>query len=407
MIRLSLYLFVFLPIALVCNGQTPNLGVNYTFALFTAEGAFENTGETTIIGDIGTNAGIFSGFPDGKDVGTIHCIDAISLQAANDINVAYSYERNLTCETVIGSILGNNEILTPNVYCIGEATTVVGNLIFDAQGNPDAIFIIQIDGALSTAIHSTITVQNEASIQNIYWQINGAVSLGDSSLFRGTIIANGAISLMEHASLYGRGLTRAGAISLHNNIIEGITVINALPIQLVSFTAKQEGKNVLLNWVTASETNNAFFSIYCSKDGLTFVDIIKIPTNGNCTSEQYYSAVDANPFNGISYYKLNQTDRDGKSTYSKVVSVTIDDSFDFSIYPNPLTNEATVRIPNESNKSLYTLKIYSETGEEIACIKLNNTYTSFDTSNFQSGLYYFTLLENNISIQFGKLYSMH
>jgi hypothetical protein len=111
MIRLSLYLFILLPFALVCNGQTPNLGVNYTFALFTAVGAFENTGETTIIGNIGTNAGLFSGFPDGKDVGAIHCIDSVSLQAANDIDVAYSFIRNVHCDTVIGSTLGNNEIL--------------------------------------------------------------------------------------------------------------------------------------------------------------------------------------------------------------------------------------------------------------------------------------------------------
>ena len=194
---------------------------------------------------------------------------------------------------------------------------------------------------------------------------------------------------------------------MHNNNVESITIINPLPIQLESFTAKQEGKNILLNWVTASETNNAFYSIYCSKDGLTFVDILKIPTKGNCTLQQYYSAVDANPFNGISYYKLNQTDRDGKSTYSNVVTVTIDDSFDFSIYPNPIMNEATIRIPYESNNSLYTLKIYSETGVEIACIKLNNKCTSLDTRNFQSGTYYFTLLENNISIQVGKLYTMH
>jgi len=406
MIRKSLYFFVFLTFVSKSYSQSPNLGADSNFALFTAAGAFENAGATKIIGDIGNNVGTFSGFPEGTVVGSIHCIDAISEQAANDVDIAYNYVKSLTCGTVIGTTLGNDQILTPNIYCIGDATTVVGNLVFDAQGNADAIFIIQINGALSTAIHSTITLQNAASLHNIYWQINGAVDLGDSSIFRGTIVANGAINLLENATLYGRGLSRAGAISLHNNVVEGLTPMNALPIELLSFTAKQEGENVRLNWLTASETNNDFFSIPRSKDGLTFVDIIKIPAKGNCTTQQHYSSVDYNPFIGISYYKLKQTDIDGKLSYSKVVSVRIEDLFDFSIYPNPFSKKATIRIQDEANNSLYTLKIFKSTGEEVFCVNLTNQFTALDTNLFPSGLYFYTLIKNDKPIHSGKLFSM-
>ena len=405
MIRLNPYLFVFLIFVTKSYCQSPDLGVDSNFALFTAVGAFENIGATNVIGDIGNNAGVFSGFPEGTVVGTIHCIDAISLQAANDVDVAYNYLSSLTCGTVIGTTLGNNQILTPDVYCKGDATTLVGNLILDAQGNADALFIIQINGALSTATNSTITLQNAASLHNIYWQVNGAVILGDSSIFRGTIIANGAINLLERATLYGRGLTRAGAISLHNNVIEGLTPMNALPIELLSFTAKQEGKNVRLNWETASETGNDFFSIPRSKDGLSFVDIIKIPTKGNCATQQYYSAVDYNPFTGISYYKLKQTDIDGMTSYSKVVSVKIEDLFDFYIYPNPFYEDVTVKIKYESNNSRYILKMYKITGEEVIGVKLDNELTSLDTSLFPSGIYYYILFDKGILKHAGKLYS--
>jgi len=406
MIRKSLYFFVFLTFVSKSYCQSPNLGADASFALFTAAGAFENTGATTVLGDIGNNVGTFLGFPEGMVVGSIHCIDAVSVQAATDVDVAYSYLSSLTCETVIGTTLGNNQILTPNVYCIGDAASLHGNLIFDAQGNADAIFVIQINGAFSTAIHSTITLQNAASLQNIYWQINGAVELGDSSIFQGTIVANGAISLLERATLYGRGLTRAGSILLHNNDIENILPMNALPIELLSFTAKQEGENIRLDWLTASETNNDFFSIPRSKDGLTFVDIIKISAKGNCKTEQHYSAIDNNPFIGISYYKLKQTDIDGELSYSKVVSVDIEDLFDFSIYPNPFSKEITIRIQDKSNNSLYNLKLFKSSGEEIFCINLDNQFTNLDTSLFPSGLYYYTLMKNEKTIHIGKLFSM-
>ena len=407
MIFKSLYFIVFLTFVSKSYSQSPNLGTVSNFALFTSSGAFENTGATKVIGDIGNNVGTFSGFPEGTVVGSIHCIDAVSAQAANDVDVVYNYVSTLTCGSVLGSTLGNNQILTPNVYCIGEASTLVGNLVFDAQGNADAIFIIQINGALSSAIHSTITLQNDASLQNIYWQINGAVELGDSSVFLGTIVANGAISLLEHSTLYGRGLTRAGAISLHNNVIEGLSPMNALPISLLSFTANQEGENVRLNWLTASETNNDFFSIPRSKDGLSYVDILKIPAKGTCKSEQHYSAVDYNPFIGISYYKLKQTDIDGKSSSSKVVSVEMEDLFNFSISPNPFNKEITIHIQDKLNNSLYSLKLYKSSGEEVFCGNLDNQFTNLDTSLFPSGLYYYTLMKNEKTIHIGKLFSLH
>lgn len=81
------------------------------------------------------------------------------------------------------------------------------------------MFIFKINGQLSTNTFSNVILINSASLCNVYWQINGAFSLGDSSVFRGTLLINGAISLLEGSSLFGRGLSRAGAIDLHNNIV--------------------------------------------------------------------------------------------------------------------------------------------------------------------------------------------
>lgn len=199
--------------------QAPDLGATSSFAMFTAAGAFSNDGTTVVTGDIGTNVGAFTGFPPGIVIGAIHVADVISAQAAMDVATAYSDLFGLPCGLVLGTTLGGGQMLTPNTYCLGAASVLNGDLILDGECDPNAFFIFQIDGALSTAVNSTVTLTNGASLCNVYWQVNGAVSLGEGSVFRGTIIAGGAITLLEAASLEGRGLTTAGQIAMHNNVV--------------------------------------------------------------------------------------------------------------------------------------------------------------------------------------------
>ncbi|MEO5675503.1 MAG: ice-binding family protein [Chitinophagales bacterium] len=197
----------------------PDLGAAASFALFTAAGAFSNDGNTVVTGDIGTNVGAFSGFPPGIVNGEINVADITSALAAVDVLLAYSYLAGLMCDQVLGTTLGGGQILTPGVYCLGAASTINGTLTLDGQGDPNSIFVIKIDGALSTTTLSEIDLINGASACNVYFQVNGEVELGVSSVFQGTILANGAISLLDGASLNGRALSQAGAISLHNNTV--------------------------------------------------------------------------------------------------------------------------------------------------------------------------------------------
>ncbi len=215
----ALTVYVLLSLPIIVNSQAPDLGATASFAMFTAAGAFSNDGNTVVTGDIGTNVGAFTGFPPGIVIGAIHVADAISAQAATDVGTAYSDLVGLNCGMVLGTTLGGGQILTPNTYCLGAASVLNGDLVLDGECDPNALFIFQIDGALSTAVNSTVTLTNGASLCNVYWQVNGAVSLGEGSVFRGTIIAGGAITLLEAASLEGRGLTTAGQIEMHNNVV--------------------------------------------------------------------------------------------------------------------------------------------------------------------------------------------
>jgi Ice-binding-like len=183
----------------VLFGQAPNLGAAADFALFTAAGAINNTGTTVITGDIGTNVGAFNGFPPGIINGQTHVADAVSAQAASDLALAYGSISPITCGLVLSTTMGSGQLLTPNVYCLGAASTLNGELTLDAQNNPNAIFIFKIDGAFATSTNAKVTLINGANYCNIYWQINGMVTLANGTIFKGNILANGAISLLGNA----------------------------------------------------------------------------------------------------------------------------------------------------------------------------------------------------------------
>jgi len=131
---------------------------------------------------------------------------------------AYDQLSAIPCGTTLLLPLAN-QTLSPGVYCYAAAATLDGELTLNGQGNPNALFIIKIGGAFQAVSGSNVKLINSASPNNVYWQINGQFDLGNSAVFRGTIVVNGAINLLEGSTLFGRGLTKAGAINLNNNIV--------------------------------------------------------------------------------------------------------------------------------------------------------------------------------------------
>ena len=120
--------------------QTPNLGSAANFVLFSSVGAVGNTGISQITGNVGTNVGAVTGF--GNVNGVMHIGDAATAQAAIDLQAAWFYLSTLTPTSTIGPVLGSGQVLFAGVDTIAAAGSVVGALTFDAQGNPNAVFII-------------------------------------------------------------------------------------------------------------------------------------------------------------------------------------------------------------------------------------------------------------------------
>lgn len=99
------------------------------------------------------------------------------------------------------------------------------------------------------------------------------------------------------------------------------TVDNPLPITLLEFTATPDGGVVRLDWATASEVRNALFTVERSRDGISFERVLDVPGAPNSTALRTYQELDRQPYVGLSYYRLRQTDEDGASTVSGIVAV--------------------------------------------------------------------------------------
>jgi hypothetical protein len=196
----------------------PNLGGAACYGIFSGNGAVSNTGITYVAGDVGTNVGLATGFNTVNVTGKVHPIpDGSTAQCAADLLVAYNQLNVLAhdIELLYPAQFGNNLVLTPHTYLLNAATVLTDSLYLNAQGNANAVFVIKINGALSTSTYAKVKLINGAQSKNVYWKIEGAVSISSNSVMRGTIISNnGALSSTSTGVLIdGRILTTNGALS--------------------------------------------------------------------------------------------------------------------------------------------------------------------------------------------------
>ncbi len=142
---------------------------------------------------------------------------------------------------------------------------------------------------------------------------------------------------------------------------------NPLPIELIRFAGNCADGQVEVTWTTASETNNDFFTVQRSIDGVTFEDVTNVDGAGNSSSIINYSAIDYNPYGGVSYYRLKQTDFDGTSQYSDVVAVSCGNAAaDFNLVNAYDQGNGTMAVIfNAGDNELYTVTLYDIIGKQI------------------------------------------
>ena len=386
-----------------CGGPTlsgpltpaPILRTVECYALFSSNGAVSNSGVTNVIGDVGTNTGSTTGYDPELVTGTIHPVpDTSTSQCAVDLMKLYAYLDSLPydIELLYPAQFGNKLILTAHTYRMNAAATFTDTLYLNAEGNADAVFVIQITGALVTSTYSTVRLINGAQAKNVYWKVEGAVTINDNSIFCGTIVSNnGAIVLNTAVTLEGRALTTTGALTttaITANKPSGCSFL-VLPIGLLSYTGGCDKNNVVIKWSTASEINNGYYSIERSKDGINWQPVGIIESVGNSSVRMNYSFTDKEPY-AISFYRLKQTDLDGKFKYFKsiVVKNCRKDLTEIAIYPNPSNGAFSLSFNGEKDK-VYSLAIYNASGEKV--YHSGSHQSAINISDKPDGIYFLYL----------------
>ncbi len=213
----------------------PELKSVACYTIFSGNGEVTNSGVSTITGDVGSNLGLTTGFQEVNVVGTIHAIpDTSTAECAEDLGTVYDYLNTLPVdiELLYPAAFGQNIVLTPHTYLMNAATVLNGTVILNAQDNVDAVFVIKINGALSTSTYAKVELQNGAQAKNVFWKVEGAININDYSEFKGTVIGNnGAVILNTGVILDGRVLSTSGGITTFGIDAEMSPGCNALGIK--------------------------------------------------------------------------------------------------------------------------------------------------------------------------------
>lgn len=127
---------------------------------------------------------------------------------------------------------------------------------------------------------------------------------------------------------------------------------NPLPVELIGFKAFCENGNVTFNWETTVEINNDYFTLEKSNDLITFIPVRIVEGFGNSNEIKYYSTIENNYSNGVTYYRLKQTDYDGSFSISNAIAVTKcsteKNNIEISLYPNPAKEKLNIQINSQS-----------------------------------------------------------
>lgn len=257
-------------------------------------------------------------------------------------------------------------------------------------------FIINENHLIETNEDIEIRFQNNATI-DVYGTliINGNIIIDNNlelNIFEdGNLVVNGTLDLKNNGSLDINGeleadnieggnnnnLTGNGSVIVHNPDFDCtenfdncedsnvVIVIDPLPISLLSFNLTNNDNRVVINWSTATELNNDYFTIEHSTDGQYWDIVSNVSGAGTSNQIRDYELTDENPENGINYYRLKQTDFDGRFEYFAPKVINLNNSKDDSKILNITANQNFIKVYFENTSESARIMVVDIMGRII------------------------------------------
>jgi len=268
--------------------------------------------------------------------------------------------------TKLGAVAGNlsihqNESLE-NLQGLGSLATLGGD--FNITHNTNLVEI----GDLSP------TMQPSAMLRVA---LNSNLSDCAVQVFCDHISNNGGVEIV------GNGQGCSSALEIENSCA------STLPVELSGFYAEVRDRGVLLTWQTLIENNNEGFEIQRSDDGLGWEAIGWEAGQGDSEIAQKYTFTDSRPILGKSYYRLAQSDFDGKIEYSQIVMVSFFRDV-VSVYPNPVSDVLKITVVDDM--PIETVIVYNTSGKEV--MRETGITDNLNVSRLHKGTYIIAIQVN-------------
>ena len=237
--------------------------------------------------------------------------------------------------TFVFSTYPTDPFTAPNNRPLPQGMTV----FTDLSGNENAHNVVDRFWPITTSGYTTVpTAVLNFNYQDSEWN-SGTNTIVEAALqaqhFNGSVWSqppNGIVNTVQNVVI----TASTSSFDFVWALVQGST---PLPVELLHFDARSEGAEVLCTWATATETDNDFFTVERSADGETFYGIGEVDGAGNSQTTLAYALSDDAPLDGLSYYRLRQTDIDGTETWSQAVPVWRGaPASELVVFPNPCTD---------------------------------------------------------------------
>ncbi len=184
-------------------------------------------------------------------------------------------------------------------------------------------------------------------------------------------------------------------------LVDNISIVpfNPLPIELIYFDAVAEQDKDLVQWQTASQINNDFFTIERSTDALNWQNIASVDGAGNSRQTIHYREEIAETLTGIYYYRLKQTDFNKRISYSSIVSIERAMNTECLVFPNPANASVTI----QSSASLEKVELMTVTGQIVLNEDVSGTQYHINVTDVANGVYFVMAYDINKKVTRKKL----